>query len=108
MPLVGSFRNTFVFTERGGRGNLAPGRPLEGRVNFASSVPALPGVAWHVNFRGFQSGFIHTNRPLRLFNITVGLTGPGLTTLVCRVRLTDDNMDDAIHIRVFASVLFFT
>jgi hypothetical protein len=37
--------------------------------------------------------------------VAVGLREPDI--LVCRVRLTDENMDDAIRIQVGCSVLFF-
>jgi hypothetical protein len=111
VPLVSSFSNTFVFSEFGGTSSLLPGRPLSQSVDF--TPPAVPGVGWHVNLQGFRSSFVHPNstltqRPLGQLQIFLGLAGRSLTTLVCRVRLTDENMDDAIIVRVFANVIFIT
>jgi hypothetical protein len=106
MPLVGSFPHTFTFTEFGGTNNLLPGRPLE------QSVPFTPprGAASMAVLRGFGGAFIHPNqtltqRPLGQFVVSVGLKSG---SLVCRVRLTDENMDDPISIWVQAYVAFIT
>jgi hypothetical protein len=107
MPIVGFFPHTFEFFEPGGPDHLLPGRPLEQSATFTRP----PGSGFFVTLQGFHCAFVHpdqtlTQRPLGLIRVSVGVVSPN--TLVCRVRLTDENMDDAIRITVWAFVTFFT
>jgi hypothetical protein len=97
----------FDFFEPGGPNNLKPGRPLEQsrRINR----PA--GSGFMVSLSQINGAFVTgggntlTQRPLGQFNVRVGVRDPNI--LVCRVRLTDENMDDPIRIQVGGFVLFF-
>jgi hypothetical protein len=53
----------------------------------------------------FVNGAFLGQRPLGQFRVHVGLRDPDI--IVCRVRLTDENMDDAIRFQVHGSVMFF-
>jgi hypothetical protein len=54
----------------------------------------------------FTDGGAHlTQRPLGQFQVSAGWREPN--TVVCRVRLTDENMDDPIRIQVSGTVLFY-
>jgi hypothetical protein len=106
MPIT-FFNHTFDFFEPGGPDHLLPGRPLEQSVTFTRP----PGSGFAVILHGFNGAFVHpdqtlTQRPLGQFRVSVGVAQPN--TLVCRVRLTDENMDDPIRIVVQTSVMLFT
>jgi hypothetical protein len=107
MPILDFFNKDFEFFEPGGTAHLLPGRPLEQSAPFT-----LPqGAGFFVTLSSFTGAFVHpdknlTQRPLGLFSVSVGVRTS--STLVCRVRLTDENMDDPILIRVRAFVTMFT
>jgi hypothetical protein len=107
MQFAGFFNHDFEFFEPGGTSHLLPGRPLEQSVPFT-----LPqGAGFFVTIRSFTGAFVHpdktlTQRPFGLFSVSVGVRDRSV--LVCRVRLTDENMDDAVLIRVGAFVMMFT
>lgn len=97
----------FFFDEPGGRDHLLPGRPLEQTrpIDIPSGAGFIVSVA---QFSGsfVTDGGVHlTERPLGQFQISVGIRDGN--TIVCRVRLTDSNMDDAVKISVRGSVLIF-
>ena len=97
----------FDFFEPGGTNNLLPGRPLEQTRRIQR--PRGSGAAvWLTTISGAfvtGGGRTLTDRPLGQFRVKVGLREPDI--LVCQVRLTDENMDDAIRIQVRGAVLFF-
>jgi hypothetical protein len=89
----------FDFFEPGGTNNLLPGRPLEQSRRFTRP----PRSGFFLTLTGISGSFIHpggtlTERPLGQFKVWTRVSGPD--TVICRVRLTDENMDDAIHIQV--------
>lgn len=112
MPVWGIFENVFEFLEPGGPNHLKPGRPLEQTARIVPPRGTPPGASFFVILRGFTGAFVTpdgqflTQRPLGLFSVVVGVRDS--STLVCRVRLTDENMDDAIRIIVRAYVVFIT
>ena len=97
----------FNFFEPGGTNNLLPGRPLE----QTQTVNRPRGSGFVVSLAGFTGAFVTnggnllTQRPLGQFTVWTGLRD--FNVLVCRVRLTDENSDDPIHIQVQGTVLFF-
>ena len=111
MPIVGFFENVFEFLEPGGTSHLLPGRPLEQSVRIVPPRGVPPGAGFFVVLRGFTGAFVDpdgrllTQRPLGLFSVNVGVRSGAL---VCRVRLTDENSDDAIRIIVTAYIVFIT
>jgi len=97
---------SFTFNEPGGPNHLLPGRPLEqtrqlNRPRGAGMMVSLNSISGSFISGGTTLG----QRPLGQFMVSTGLRAPN--TLVCRVRLTDENMDDAIIIHVSCVVLFF-
>lgn len=104
---VSSFGHQFDFVEPGGRDHLLPGRPLEQTI----AVPRPQGTGFMVAINGFTGAFVTdgggtlTQRPLGQLTVFAGMRD--FNTLVCRVRLTDENSDDAIHIIARIVVLFF-
>jgi hypothetical protein len=111
MPIVGFFENVFEFLEPGGPNHLLPGRPLEQSVPIRPPRGVPPGAGFFVVLRGFTGAFVSpdgsllTDRPLGQFSVNVGVRSGAL---VCRVRLTDENSDDAVRIIVTAYVVFIT
>jgi hypothetical protein len=103
--VVGFF---FDFFEPGGTNNLLPGRPLE-----QSQAIQLPrGAGFMVSINSIEGAFVTgnglaflTQRPFGKFQVRTGVRNGN--SIVCQVRLTDENMDDAIRIRVRGSVLVF-
>jgi hypothetical protein len=97
----------FDFFEPGGPNHLLPGRPLE----QTQTVNRPRGSGFLVSLAGFTGAFVTdggnvlTNRPLGQFKIWTGIRD--FNVLVCRVRLSDENSDDAIRIQVTGTVLFF-
>ena len=100
--VVGFF---FDFFEPGGTSHLLPGRPLEQTKQF--NRPRGSGFVVVLNLvnGAFVQGNTLTERPLGQFLVSAGVRGEN--TIVCRVRLTDENMDDAIHIQVRGAVIVF-
>jgi len=104
ISVVGFF---FDFFEPGGTNNLLPGRPLE----QTRRIIRPRGAGFMVCLNMINGAFVTdggtslTQRPLGQFLVRAGFRDPD--TLVCRVRLTDENMDDAIRIQVRGAVLFF-
>jgi hypothetical protein len=102
--IVGFF---FVFDEPGGPDHLLPGRPLE----QTTTIVRPSGAGFMVSLASFNGYFYTdggahlTERPLGQFLVSAGFRDPN--TLVCRVRLTDSNSDDPIHIEVSGTVLFY-
>lgn len=96
----------FDFNEPGGRDHLLPGRPLE--QTRLLERPRNSGFL--VALAGFNAAFVNgnqlTDRPLGQIQVWTGIRNDN--ELVCRVRLTDENSDDAIRVQVRGSVLFFT
>lgn len=97
----------FDFFEPGGPDHLLPGRPLE----QTATIVRPSGAGFMVCLNLINGAFVTngganlTQRPLGQFNVSAGFRDPN--TLVCRVRLTDENMDDPIRIQVRGAVLFF-
>jgi hypothetical protein len=90
---------SFDFFEPGGPDHLLPGRPLEQTRAFERP----PGSGFFVALTTVNGAFVHpdntlTQRPLGQFLVSLGVRGSNV--VVCNVRLTDENMDDAIHIIV--------
>jgi hypothetical protein len=91
---------SFDFFEPGGPAHLLPGRPLEQTRSFTRPR----GSGFFITLSTISGAFVHpdgrtlTQRPLGQFLVTVGVRSPD--TIVCRVRLTDENMDDAVSIQV--------
>jgi|GEM_PF-2451223 hypothetical protein len=104
VSIVGFF---FDFFEPGGPAHLLPGRPLEQTTTIIRPRGAGFMVCLNLISGAFvtNGGGILTQRPLGQFKVSAGFRDPN--TLVCRVRLTDENMDDPIHIQVRGAVLFF-
>ncbi len=104
---ISSFGHVFNFVELGGTNRLKPGGLLEQTID----VPRPPGSGFMVALNGFSGAFITdggarlTQRPLGQFYVFAWIRGEN--TLVCRVRLTDENADDPIQILVRVGVLFF-
>jgi hypothetical protein len=111
MPFWGTFGNTFEFLEPGGPDHLLPGRPLEQSVRIVPPTGTPAGAGFFVVLRGFEGAFVSPDgrflreRPFGQFRVRVGVISGAL---VCRVRLTDINMDDAVFIRVHAFAAFIT
>jgi hypothetical protein len=105
--IVGVTPFFFDFVEPGGPNNLLPGRPLE----KTQPVDRPRGAGFVVSLAGFNGAFVTdgggalTQRPLGQFQVWTGIRD--FNVLVCRVRLTDENSDDPIHIQVRGTVLFF-
>jgi hypothetical protein len=97
----------FDFFEPGGTDHLLPGRPLEQTKSIARPRGSGFMVCLNMINGAFVIGDGNTlgQRPLGQFLVRVGMRDPDL--LVCRVRLTDENMDDAIRIQVRGAVMFF-
>jgi hypothetical protein len=96
----------FDFFEPGGTDHLLPGRPLEKALQF--DRPRDSG--FFVSLTSINAAFVHpdntlTQRPLGQFLAWAGVVSPN--TLLCRVRLTDENMDDAVHIQISGVVVLF-
>lgn len=97
----------FDFVEPGGPDHLLPGRPLE----QTQIINRPRGAGFTVSLAGFSGLFFTdggaslTQRPLGQFEVFTGIRD--FNVLVCRVRLTDENSDDPIHIQVSGTVLLF-
>jgi hypothetical protein len=97
---------SFVFDEPGGTSHLLPGRPLE-QTRRVDRPPGSGFAVWLSSFSGsFVSGTMLRQRPLGQFRVSVGIRDTNV--LVCRVRLTDENMDDPVRVRVGACVMFLS
>ena len=89
----------FDFNEPGGTSHLLPGRPLEAGQRFTRPR----GSGFFIMLTQTNMMFVHpdgtlTERPLGQMRVRVGVRDPDV--IVCRVRLTDENMDDAVRIQV--------
>ncbi len=99
--VIGIVPFSFDFNEPGGRNNLLPGRPLEQTRRFTRP----PRSGFFTVLSSFSGAFVHpggttlTERPLGQFHVSLGVGSTG-DTIICRVRLTDENMDDAVRISV--------
>ena len=111
MPFWGVIANDFRFLETGGPNQLKPGRPLEQSVPIVPPAGTPAGARFFVVLRGFDGAFASPDgrflreRPFGMFRVHVGIRS---RALVCQVRLTDINLDDAVLIRVSAFVAFIT
>jgi hypothetical protein len=96
----------FNFFNEGGTNNLLPGRPTTQQLSFDNPTEASVFACLSMFNGSFVTdGGVHlTERPLGEFE--VGLSFPNLTTLSCRIRLTDSNSDDPVTIQV-AGILVF-
>ena len=94
----------FDFNEPGGTSHLLPGRPLEQSRRFDRERDAGAAV-WLTSVNGaFVNGGSLGDRPLGQIRASVGIRD---SAVVCRVRLTDRNMDDAIRFQVRCTVMIF-
>ncbi|MFA7440481.1 MAG: hypothetical protein WCZ66_05870 [Sphingomonadaceae bacterium] len=105
--IAGIVSFSFDFDEPGGRDHLLPGRPLV----QTQTLDRPRGSGFVVGLSGFNAAFVTggnflTQRPLGQFRVNVGIRN--FNELVCSVRLTDENMDDAIRVIVRGTVMFFT
>jgi hypothetical protein len=105
--VIGVVSRRFNFAEPGGPDHLKPGRPL------SQSVPINrpPNAGFFVMLNGVNHAFVRsgspttlTQRPLGQIFAIAGLSG---NSLVCNVRLTDENMDDPMRCIVDVVVVFF-
>ncbi|EJR82841.1 hypothetical protein IK7_02115 [Bacillus cereus VD156] len=99
----------FGFHNQSGPGHLKPGRPMEQRKR----VTRPAGANWtFVGISSINCGFTDGNlsapklreRPLGQLRASTWVEGDDI---VCRMRLTDENMDDACMMDVTVNVLFF-
>lgn len=100
----------FGFTHFGGTNNLLPGRgeTQTARLGLPQGATAFAALA------GINCGFINGNldsppmtlreRPLGQLRVDLEVQGD---TLMCHMRLTDENSDDPCVMRVTVNVLFF-
>jgi hypothetical protein len=105
--IIGGEGFFFDFFAQGGPGNLKPGRPLEQtkRINRPRGSGFMVSLGQITGAFVSGDGNTLTQRPLGMFNVRVGVRDPDI--LVCRVRLTDENSDDAVRIQAGGFVLFF-
>jgi hypothetical protein len=105
--IVGFVSVFFNFFNQGGRNNLLPGRSTTQTV----TVPNPAGDPFFVFLRGINAAFVTdggrnlTERPLG--EIDAVLSVPGVNTVACTIRLTDENSDDPIRVQVSGWAVMF-
>jgi hypothetical protein len=108
MTVLGFQSVAFSFFEPGGRDHLLPGRPLE-QTQGLRRPQGAEGAGGFILLRGFDARFVTdggqnlTDRPFGKLRIILGFRDGGI---MCRVELTDENLDDPIKIDVFGLVVF--
>jgi hypothetical protein len=105
--IIGLSPFSFTFFNKGGPGNLIPGRPTT--LSTTYTRPAGAGVS--VILQTFSGAFVTdggahlTERPLGQFMVTFAVSGSN--TLSCTVILSDSNGDDPVQIFANGALLFF-
>ncbi|WP_045520288.1 hypothetical protein [Neobacillus niacini] len=108
-PVLGGTILQFGFHNQSGPDHLKPGRPMEQRKRITR--PA--GANWTlVGISGINACFTDGNlsspklreRPLGQLFVDTSVQGDDI---ICKMRLTDENADDACMMSVTVHVLFF-
>jgi hypothetical protein len=105
--IVGFVPVFFDFFNEGGPNNLLPGRVTTQTV----TIPNPGGSPFFVMLRGVHGAFVTdgrahlTARPLG--SIGALLSVPGVNTVACTIRLSDDNADDPVIVQVWGWAVLF-